>query len=885
VRPVYQYRYDSYGNQVQIEDPRGKLTAFTYDHLGRQTSRTLPIGVDTTGVATDFVERMFYDDRRLNQVTGALSSSVAVGQLAFTVDFDGRVTEYLYDNTPEGGGRLIQKRFYAALSGGNQVTASMTIDQLRPLVPATPSPTTTYTLDALDRSVIVNDSLHGVTTNAYDAEGRVTQITSPEGTLHHVYDNLGRLARTYTGLVDSNGTNNPGDLQEITDTRYTYDRLNRLKTVQLVERNDTPTSETTTYVYDKVGNLDRVDMPNAVTSDYLYDNLNRLDLLQHFKDVGTQDKVYQTGDIRLAEFDYFVRADGKRTKVIEKDDLNRTTTIDWMYDALGRLKQEKFDSYDNTLDFTADYRFDLASNRAAKDIDKSSNGTLDEAFSYLYDANDRLTREQKNIQGTPTGDITTFYEYDNPLTPAANDGTQQTAQNVYGSIISAPTGSRSSFMTFGYDVRGRLAQVVVDTNGDTSGGQTTTTYLYNDDGVRIQQSVAGTVTKYHIDPNNHTGYAQILEEKNSAGTVTQTYTLGHDVLNQAVGATVYHLLYDGHGSTRALLNSTAGVHQRYAFDAYGKQLEGTDLTSADNATSRLLYSGEWTAIGSQLQYLRARWQRDGRFLAMDPFAGDSEDPVSLHKYLYVHSDPINGIDPTGQFFTAVGALVGMSVRTVVNNANVGGALIAIDRASSVADAVKLVSSFVATGAISPALLAGFVANFIPFGSLLNKATLVGRGAGELLGISDELTDIYRAVGQAAALSSKKATQILGEFGAVAVAKKMGFEAVTDFPIRYHGVDGLMRRGKDLVIIEAKGGGNGALDLTQHGMQLSQDWIRRQIQVLRERGYEFWADELDDAIRSGNLSAMKVHVPLDDARRALDPVFELKSWSEIGRKVF
>ncbi|NOS72793.1 MAG: hypothetical protein HOP33_23065 [Verrucomicrobia bacterium] len=37
----------------------------------------------------------------------------------------------------------------------------------------------------------------------------------------------------------------------------------------------------------------------------------------------------------------------------------------------------------------------------------------------------------------------------------------------------------------------------------------------------------------------------------------------------------------------------------------------------------------------------------GRFWSMDSFEGDSDDPMSLHKYLYCHADPVNGIDPSG----------------------------------------------------------------------------------------------------------------------------------------------------------------------------------------------------------------------------------------------
>jgi hypothetical protein len=49
-------------------------------------------------------------------------------------------------------------------------------------------------------------------------------------------------------------------------------------------------------------------------------------------------------------------------------------------------------------------------------------------------------------------------------------------------------------------------------------------------------------------------------------------------------------------------------------------------------------------------YLRQRYYdpATGRFNRLDPFFGNLNDPQSLHKYLYTHADPVNGIDPTGR---------------------------------------------------------------------------------------------------------------------------------------------------------------------------------------------------------------------------------------------
>ena len=52
-------------------------------------------------------------------------------------------------------------------------------------------------------------------------------------------------------------------------------------------------------------------------------------------------------------------------------------------------------------------------------------------------------------------------------------------------------------------------------------------------------------------------------------------------------------------------------------------------------------------------YQGARWYdpANGRFNRLDPFFGNVDDPQSLHKYLYVHGDPIQGVDPTGLNWT------------------------------------------------------------------------------------------------------------------------------------------------------------------------------------------------------------------------------------------
>jgi len=115
-----------------------------------------------------------------------------------------------------------------------------------------------------------------------------------------------------------------------------------------------------------------------------------------------------------------------------------------------------------------------------------------------------------------------------------------------------------------------------------------------------------------------------------------------------------YLIYDGHGSTRQLQNSTETIVENYNYDAYGIMLqEGTVNPAATTPVqgTSLLYAGEMYDFDMQHYYNRARWYNpyNGRFNRTDPFAGNNQDPQSLHKYLYAHANPVNRYDPSGNF--------------------------------------------------------------------------------------------------------------------------------------------------------------------------------------------------------------------------------------------
>jgi RHS repeat-associated protein len=139
------------------------------------------------------------------------------------------------------------------------------------------------------------------------------------------------------------------------------------------------------------------------------------------------------------------------------------------------------------------------------------------------------------------------------------------------------------------------------------------------------------------------------------GVAFGPYTIGDDVVTQYDSTNgARHLLYDGQGSTRQLVDNNEDVTDAFSYDGYGVMLGANPA----NAATSLLYTGEMYDSSASMYYLRARWydQQTGRFNRMDPFAGNTQDPQSLHKYLYCHANPVNMIDPSGLAETCVQTL-------------------------------------------------------------------------------------------------------------------------------------------------------------------------------------------------------------------------------------
>ncbi|MBV9896015.1 MAG: RHS repeat-associated core domain-containing protein [Chloroflexi bacterium] len=256
------------------------------------------------------------------------------------------------------------------------------------------------------------------------------------------------------------------------------------------------------------------------------------------------------------------------------------------------------------------YTYDAVGNR----VSRTSTVAPVPAANYPYDANDRLTTDSYDANGSTIG---------------------------------------SGGNTYTYDFENHLL---------TQSGSAPVSIVYDGDGNRVAETASGVITGYLVDDRNPTGYAQVVEEiSNSSVQRVYTYGLSRISENQTSGVSFYG--YDGQGSVRLLLDTGGAITDQYTFDAFGSLVSRTGSTP-----NAYLYSGEQSDPNLSFYYLRARYMepKTGRFWTADSYDGDPFDPRSLHRYSYAAQNPITNRDPSGRQLTtiellAISAIVGYSV--------------------------------------------------------------------------------------------------------------------------------------------------------------------------------------------------------------------------------
>jgi RHS repeat-associated protein len=398
---VTNYLYDLSGRLTKQTDPLGRFRTFTYDAAGNQTKMvnaranaaanpllgSTTVTFDTSGrpTLTDYSDTtpdvgLVYDS------IGRISSMTdGAGTETYGYDSAGRLTTvtrgtatytYAYDNNGN-----VTSRTYP----DGTVTTYAYDDENRLSTVTTATKVTTYIYDVAGNLISIQFPGGGSQNNFYDRAGRVSNLNhslggSPEFIYTYTRDLNGLPTKIEAGATTP-------VLASLTETKQlTYDTANRLTSV-CYGSGVCPTSATTTWTYDTVGNRTTEQIGTGAPTTYTYDNADQLISAGSTGYTYDEDGNQTLGGPQITS--YNAAGQIKRTK------FGALTPIDYTYDGRGNRLTS------TSSPFTTRFSWDINNPLPMLATESDTAGSLIRRYTY-----------GKGILSMSTATATSYYRTD-----------------------------------------------------------------------------------------------------------------------------------------------------------------------------------------------------------------------------------------------------------------------------------------------------------------------------------------------------------------------------------------------------------------------------------------------------------------------------------------
>jgi RHS repeat-associated protein len=591
-----EHTYDANKNELTQKNALGEVTTFAYDTHGNRTSRTNARGEAIQVSYDQFSQPLARTDPSGRNLTMAYDG---LGALARISDALGTVATF---TTSEHGLPLTstdatgRSSFLAYDSYGNLTSR---VDRL--------GRTTRYTYDGVGRQTSETNPRGGVTSYGYLPRGPRFKATIPTN---------GAGGESFSWNYDANLNIIHNDSDSGRGRDYVYDALNNLTKITFLGLGTSveytrdfrgnpltmkdESGRTTTFEYDKAGQLQKMTFPDGTFTTTAYDQLGRV--------VTATD---ERGNSTSYEYESGCNCADRVTKVT--DPLGRATTT--AYDASGR-RAAVTDAAGHTTSYAYDVRGHLIKTTYAdgtSELDTydtsgrrtSHTDQMGALTQYGYDAEGQLisvtdalsnvTRYAYDDDGnlasvTDANNHTSTYSYDLVDRKTARTlplgATETFAYDMFGEPTSH-VDFRGKTTTLTYDARGRLISKVPD----PTLGEPTVSFTYNPTGTRATMSDATGTTAYAYDARD-----RLLTK--ATPPATQTGTLSYT--------------YDPTGNLATIRSSNPnGTSVDYAWDAAKQLVSVTDNRVGGETTSAYTPTGR-ASLTTLPSGVAARYLYDAR---------------------------------------------------------------------------------------------------------------------------------------------------------------------------------------------------------------------------------------------------------------------------------
>ncbi|MFE0758996.1 DUF6531 domain-containing protein [Inquilinus sp. NPDC058860] len=588
---VEKWTYDSTFNKVLTHaDGRGAVTTNAYDTKGNLIKVTQPVVAKPGATSAAPVTTYTYNAR---------------GQVLGQRDPEGTLTTHAYDATTfdllsttvdADSGHLNLTTSYTYNARGDKATetnprgltttytydAGRNLLDVRPPAPFTNSNVTDYGYDADNRQTTVSRYVPATSTQAarwlattttYNAAGKVSTVTNPDGTKKTTtYDSLGRVATE----TSSSGRQVVHKYDAVSNPTQLIDTVSGTLDPSITVNFGAVTRETRTYYAG--GLLASLADSNGNALTYKYDGFKRLAQVVypdstyelHALDANGNETTTRTRSGDLIQFTY----DALNRKITKAPAGEESVT--YGYDFAGRMLSAKSGTADYTFGYdtagrqvsatrpwlgTVSWTLDANGNRSSL----SWPGTPAWSVTYVYDARDRLAGVYTGAQSADTRVVYLTY-----------DSLSQRAQAVLGTGTSGKATTK-----YAWTLGGQPAQIA----HAWSGGGVTIDYGYNQD----HQRTSATWSDDTFLPSGLAAAspAYVPNTLNQYGSVGGT-AYGYDANGNLTSDGVWTYGYDSENRLVSAKRTAPSVTATYTYDPLGRRASKT----VNGVTTRYLPLGD-----------------------------------------------------------------------------------------------------------------------------------------------------------------------------------------------------------------------------------------------------------------------------------------------------
>ena len=606
------YKYDSNNNLIHVTDPQENLRSLNYDFQGKL-----------------LMEEDLHHPSVLNY---------------------GK-KEYVYDNN----GNLIHFK--------NQANEEIV-----------------YEYDELDRIIkeqllSESEAINFFYDTADYGIGKITQIETPYIKKIFSYDVLGRVIKEERVLEDKSYFTNfsydsLGNILSMVypdNTKISYDYNNLGLPDKIINEEKIIIKS---IEYNPLKQISKVEYANGLTTKNIYDPLAQYRLIQ-------KTTVNPLDNSHLQDFSYTYDAVGNFTGLNDNSPFSKKI-VSYTYDDLDRLLKADYSAMSEQNDFNESYRYDISGNILEKSgqgsylyntvqphavtqvgdtkyaYDVKGNMMHDGSSSYNFNTKNQLISSEKSSQKTA-------YLYDESGIRIKKEDIHSGKNTLYVNRFYEMSGNETKKFIYLGDIK--LATLfdkdinVVDTSCSPPAAVTWTItkscvftgraaakdiVVYSD----VVLTIAADAVLY-IDLKRN----KLLIKKDGGvlikkgGTIKQG--LKSDIVEAEIASQIAYHHLDHLGGASIDTDEKGSILQSMEYYPFGETRVSENMSSYKNTYA---FTGQELDEDTGLYYYKARYYHPeiGRFLSLDPWAGDISDPQTLNKYSYTRNNPLKYTDPSGE---------------------------------------------------------------------------------------------------------------------------------------------------------------------------------------------------------------------------------------------